>query len=65
MEGVVLQGVVVVVQLRLGEAWVHRGSRSRKQPMDGEGIGGGVLHILGFLQEWLNYIHMFTWEADW
>ena len=51
MEGVVLQGVVVVVELRLGEARVHRGSRSREQPVDGEGIGGGVLHIFGFLEK--------------
>ena len=51
MEGVVLQGVVVVVELCLGQAWVHRGSGARQQPMDGEGVGGGVLHIMVFLQK--------------
>ena len=44
----VLQGVVVVVEFRLGEARVHRGAGARQQTVDGEGIRGGVLHILGF-----------------
>ena len=45
MKGVVLQGVVVVVELGLGETRVHRGARSRQQTVDGEGIRGGVLQI--------------------
>ena len=43
VECVVLQGVVVVVEFRLGEARVHRGAGAGQQTVDGEGIRGGVL----------------------
>ena len=68
VEGVVLQGVVVVVELRLGKAWVHRGAGARQQPMDGEGVGGGVLHILGFSSQMFliisTGIHRMKWIGN-
>ena len=49
MEGVVLESVVVVVELRFGQAWVHWRPGAREKPVDGEGVRGGILKYFVFI----------------
>ena len=49
MEAVVLESVVVVVQLRLRQTWVHWRPGAREKPVDGEGVRGGILKYLLFI----------------
>ena len=49
MEGVVLQSVVVVVQFRLGQGGVHWRPGAREKAVDGEGVRGGILKYLLFI----------------
>ena len=49
MEGVVLESVVVVVELRLGQGGVHWRPGTREKAVDGEGVRGGILKYFVFI----------------
>ena len=49
MEAVVLESVVVVVELRLRQTWVHWRPGAREKPVDGEGVRRGILKYFVFI----------------
>ena len=40
-----LQTIVSILKVRLGQGGVHRGAWAREQPVDGERVGGGVAGV--------------------